>query len=201
MKPLDPGEDITQILQSLRKGDKKAESHLISLVYDELHAMAAQLMRGERADHMLQPTALVNEAYIRLLARRETDWQSRAHFFGVASHVMRHILVDYARQRLSGKRGLGIPSLAIDETLAVPAGRLEELLALEDALQKLEAEDPRATQVVVFRFYGGLTVEEIAEVMKLSPRTVKRDWQYGRAWLKTELGPRKANAAPGFQPH
>ena len=201
MQPPDAANDITQMLQRIRKGDKQAESRLISLVYGELHAMAAKLMRREKADHILQPTALVNEAYIRLLAQRETDWQNRAHFFCVASQVMRHILVDYARQRLSGRRGGGMVSVTINETLVVSNSRLEELLVIEDALQDLETEDPRVARVVVFRFFGGLSAEEIAEVMQLSPRTVQRDWQYGRAWLKRKLGSRNTDAASGSQRH
>jgi RNA polymerase sigma-70 factor, ECF subfamily len=198
--PPDEREEITQVLHKLQAGDKQAESQLICLVYKELHAMAAQLMRRERPDHLLQPTALVNEAYIRLASHRDTGWRSRAHFFGVAAQVMRHILVDYARQRRTGKRGAGLETLIIDEALVMSPDRLEELLILEDALEKLEAEDARAGQVVVFRFYGGLTVEEIAEVMHVSPRTVKRDWKYGRAWLKAELGVRSLDDAPGVKP-
>jgi RNA polymerase sigma-70 factor (ECF subfamily) len=183
-------EDVTQLLKSLRTGDKKAESRLIALVYDELRTMASRFMRRERADHTLQTTALVNEAYLRLVVQRETDWKDRAHFFGVAAQVMRHILVDYARGRLSGKRGGGMANIPLDDALVISEDRLEDLLVLDSAFQKLEEEDPRATQVVIFRFYGGLTVEEIAEVLRISPRTVKRDWNYGRAWLRAELSSR-----------
>ena len=180
-------EDITQLLQSLRTGDKAAESRLVSLVYRELYAIASRLMRHERPDHTLQPTALVNEAYLKLVCQRDTDWKDRRHFFGTAAHVMRHILIDLARQHLAGKRGGGSTFKTLDEVMAISPGRLEDLLVVEDALQRLEIEDPRAGQVFVLRFYGGLDVEEVAEIVQLSTRTVKRDWNYGRAWLKAEL--------------
>lgn len=182
------GEHLTELLRNLRVGDKAAESQLIPVVYGELHAIAARLMRQERPDHTLQATALVNEAYIRLMGDHETDWKDRAHFFGVAAQVMRHYLVDYARQRLSHKRGAGVVQLTLDDALIVAPDRLGDLLELEEALNRLEAEDPRALKVVVYRFYGGLSTDEIAEIMQVSSRTVKRDWNFGRAWLKTELG-------------
>ena len=186
--PAHSAEQVTELLQNVRFGDKTAESRLIPMVYGELHAIAARLMRQERADHTLQATALVNEAYIRLMADHNTDWKDRAHFFGVAAQVMRHFLVDYARQRLSHKRGAGVVQLTIDDALIVAPDRLGDLLELEEALDRLEAEDPRALKVVVYRFYGGLSVDEIAEIMQVSSRTVKREWNYGRAWLKIELG-------------
>jgi RNA polymerase sigma factor (TIGR02999 family) len=188
-------ENITQLLRDVRTGDKNAEARLIELVYDELHEIAARNLRRERPGHTLQATALVNEAYMRLASLKETDWKSRAHFFAVAAQVMRHILVDYARNRLSEKRGAGLPALPIDEALTFSDDRLEQLLVLEDALQKLENQDSRANQVVVMRFYGGLSMEEIAEVLQVSARTVKRDWNYGRAWLKSELGPKTGDDA------
>jgi RNA polymerase sigma factor (TIGR02999 family) len=195
-----PPEDVTQILRSLRGGDSGAQSRLMSLVYRELHEIAARLMRRERRDHTLQATALVNEAYVRLAAKREADWTDRAHFYGVAAQVMRHILVDHARQRLSRKRGAGAGALRLDEALVIAPNRLEDLLVLEDALSKLEQEDPRASRVVVYRFFGGLTVEEIAEIMRLAPRTVKRDWNYARAWLKAELKPKTRDVSSQQQP-
>jgi RNA polymerase sigma factor (TIGR02999 family) len=194
-------ENITQLLRDVRTGDKNAEARLIELVYDELHEIAARNLRRERPGHTLQATALVNEAYMRLTSLKETDWKSRAHFFAVAAQVMRHILVDYARNRLSEKRGAGLPALPIDEALTFSDDRLEQLLVLEDALQKLEIQDSRANQVVVMRFYGGLSMEEIAEVLQVSARTVKRDWNYGRAWLKSELGPKTGDDASITSPH
>jgi RNA polymerase sigma factor (TIGR02999 family) len=194
-------DEITQLLRNVRAGDKAAESRLIELVYGELREIAARYLRRERRGHTLQATALVNEAYVRLVALRETDWKSRAHFFAVAAQVMRHILVDYARNRLSEKRGSGQPAMPLDEALTFSDDRLEQLLVLEDALQKLEVHDARANQVVVMRFYGGLSTDEIAEVLQVSVRTVKRDWNYGRAWLKSELGPRPADDAAHASTH
>lgn len=196
--PKESGEQLTELLQALRFGDKSTESRLVPLLYDELHAIATRLMRLERGDHTLQPTALVNEAYLRLLTGRETEWKNRAHFFGVAAQVMRHFLVDYARQRLSRKRGAGAMRLVVADALIVDPSRLGELLELEDALNRLEAEDPRALKVVVCRFYGGLSIDEIAEIMHVSTRTVQRDWNFGRAWLKTELSAGR-NGRKGFK--
>ena len=188
------GDDVTALLKGLRSGDKSAESELVALVYRELKKIASRLMRKERPDHTLQTTALVNEAYIRLVGDREVEWHDRAHFYGVAAQVMRHILVDYARQRLCEKRGGGAGLLPLDEALVITSSKWEDLLALEAALERLEREDPRVNQVVVFRFFGGLSVEEVAEVLKISARTVKRDWNYGRAWLRTELAAQTENA-------
>jgi len=191
---------VTEILQCLREGDQNAAPRLMSAVYGELRAIAGKLMRAERRDHTLQPSALVHEAYLRLVSVRDADWKDRAHFFAVAAQVMRHILVDYARQRRSGKRGGGIPPLDASLTVMVAPEKLEDLLVLEDLLERLEAEDPRAAKVVVYRFFGGLTVEEIAAVMQLSTRSVKRDWSYGRAWLKARLSPRVQHAEQQSKP-
>jgi RNA polymerase sigma-70 factor, ECF subfamily len=180
-------DDITELLHKMREGDGEAERRLMSLVYGELHGIAVHLMRAEHSDHILQPTALVNEAFLRLAAHRQTNWKDRAHFFAVASQVMRHVLVDYARQRLSYKRGAGLQPVNADLAVVVSEDRLEHLLVLDDLLHKLEADDARAAQVVMYRLFGGLGVEEIAQVMKISSRSVKRDWQYGRAWLKARL--------------
>lgn len=182
-------EDITLLLNHVRSGDKDAESRLISLVYDELHSIASRQIHRERSDHTLQATALVNEAYVKLFAQPQGDWKDRAHFFAIASQVMRHILTDYARASLAGKRGGGLPLLPLDEAIVFSENRLEELLVLEDALARLELHDARVIQVLVMRFYGGLKLEEIAHVLQVSPRTVKRDWKYGRAWLKADLNP------------
>ena len=180
-------EEITLLLSEARAGDKDAESRLMAVVYGELHRMAARYLSRERPGHTLQATALVHEAYMRLFAESETDFHSRAHFFGMAAQVMRHILVDYARQHLAGKRGSGKMPLSLENALVVADDRLEQLLILEDALLRLERHDPRVNQVVVMRFYGGLTLDEIADVLQISARTVKRDWKYGQTWLKAEL--------------
>ena len=182
-------EEITLLLSEARAGDKDAESRLIAAVYNELHRLAARYLSQERPGHTLQATALVHEAYMRLFSDSSTDFESRAHFFGMAAQVMRHILIDYARQRLAGKRGSGKLPLSLENALVVADDRLEQLLVLEDALLRLERHDSRVNQVVVMRFYGGLTLDEIAEVLQISSRTVKRDWKYGQTWLKAELAP------------
>ncbi len=184
--------EITQLLKSLGKGDRTAEARLIELVHPELRAMAARMMRGEAPDHTLQPTALVNEAYLHLVSQKESDWKDRAHFFGVAAQVMRHILVDHARKQTAQKRGGRSVHFQLDDCLMVSKERLEDLLVLEEALEKLEHHDPRAIQVFVMRFFGGLSIDETAEVLQISSRTVKRDWNYGRAWLRTELSGKSA---------
>jgi len=185
-------EDITQLLDSVRAGDKDAESRLISMVYAELHVIASRQIQRERTGHTLQTTALVNEAYVKLFAEPQENWKNRVHFFALASQVMRHILIDYARTKFAGKRGGGAKFVPIEEALTISEDRLEELLILEDALTKLEHHDSRVTQVVVMRFYGGLDVDEIADYLQVSVRTVKRDWKYGRTWLKAELSPKGA---------
>jgi len=194
-------DDVTILLNSVRLGDKEAESRLVALVYEELHKLAARYLRRERPGHTLQTTALVNEAYLRLTSERGTDWKNRAHFFGVAAQVMRHILVDHARNRLSEKRGGGATHLPIENCLVFSDDRIEQFLTLEAALQKLERHDPRAIRVVVLRFYGGLSIEEIAEVLQISPRTVKRDWNYSRAWLRAEIGPNVSHEPRVPNPH
>ena len=179
--------EVTKLLLAWSQGEPSALERLVPLVHAELSRLAHHYMAGERTGHTLQTTALVNEAYLKLVCQRDTDWKDRRHFFGTAAHVMRHILIDLARQHLAGKRGGGSTFKTLDEVMAISPGRLEDLLVVEDALQRLEIEDPRAGQVFVLRFYGGLDVEEVAEIVQLSTRTVKRDWNYGRAWLKAEL--------------
>jgi RNA polymerase sigma-70 factor, ECF subfamily len=181
-------EDITALLHRFRQGDDEARAALIAAVYDELKIMAARYMRRERGGHTLQTTALVNEAYLRLIQVKSADWQDRAHFFAVAAQVMRSILVDHARKHLAGKRGGGMDMLQLDEGLAFSPKRPEPLLELDEALTKLMKYDNRAGRIIELRFFGGLSVEETAEVLKISPRTVKREWSFGRAWLRTELG-------------
>jgi RNA polymerase sigma factor (TIGR02999 family) len=159
----------------------------MSAVYEQLHRMAARQMRRERPGHTLQTTALVNEAYLKLVNQKETDWKNRAHFFGVAARVMRRILVDHARGRLAGKRGGGLEALPLNEALVFSEDRCAQVVALDDALKQLETKDERVSRVVELRFFAGLSVDETAEALRISARTVKRDWNFGRAWLRSEL--------------
>lgn len=183
--------DITRLLGELRRGSPDAEAKLLPLVYEHLHRLAAHYMRQERPDHTLQTTALLNEAYLRLVSQEKTDWQDRAHFFGIASRLMREILVDHARGRQAGKRGGLVEKLPIDEVRDFPPSKSRELVELDDALRSLEELDPRQARIVELRFFGGLTVEETAEVLGISPRTVKREWTVARAWLHGELSGKK----------
>lgn len=181
-----PG-DITELLLALRAGNPAAEAKLIPAVYEQLHRLANHYMRQERPDHTLQPTALVNEAYLRLTAQPIIDWKDRAHFFGVAARVMRQIVIEYARAHGAKKRGAFIQKVFLDEALEFSPERSRELIALDEALKNLEQLSPRQSRVVELRFFGGLSVEETAEVLGTSPRTVKRDWNVARAWLYGEL--------------
>lgn len=180
-------DNISALLQKVNTGDKGAEDELLTGLYRELRRLAAGYLRGDRLDHTLQPTALVNEAYVKMLGSQKVSWQNRAHFFGVAARAMRQILIDHARARMTDKRGGGVDLLQLDEALVFDKGRPSELLALNDALDLLEREVPRAHRIVELRFFGGLSIEETAEVMGLSARTVKREWSFGRAWLRGEL--------------
>lgn len=179
--------EITALLVELRRGNQDAEAKLIPLVYRELHRLAAHYMRRERPNHTLQPTALVNEAYLRLAAEPERNWQDRAHFFGFAARLMRQILVEHARARQAEKRSAFAQKVSLDETLGFSRERPRELIALDDALKCLEQLNPRQSRVVELRFFGGLSVEETAEVLGTSARTVKRDWNVARAWLLGQL--------------
>jgi RNA polymerase sigma-70 factor, ECF subfamily len=181
-----PGE-ITRVLVQLKKGDKSAANDLIPLVYPHLRSLASYYMRRERPDHTLQATGLVHEAFIRLLKQENLAWEDRNHFFGVAAGLMRRILVDYARAHRAGKRGGG-RDLPLDEALVFAEERSSELIALDDALLQLAEWDPRQSRIVELRFFAGLTEEEVAEVLGISVRTVKRDWAAARAWLHGELG-------------
>lgn len=180
-----PGE-ITRLLGELRAGRQDAASRLVPVVYGELRRMAAHYMRWERQDHTLQPTALVHEAYLRLVGQRE-DWRNRAHFFGVAAQLMRRILVDHARGHQAEKRGGAWPKVSLDEAFVYSQEKSGELLAIDEALARLEQWDPRQSRIVELRFFVGLTVEETAEVLGVSPKTVKRDWSVARAWLRGEM--------------
>jgi RNA polymerase sigma factor (TIGR02999 family) len=180
-------EQITNLLVRWSKGDEKAMEQLTPMVYDDLRKLARWLSRGERPEHTLQPTALVNEAYLRLAEDKKIIWQNRAHFFAVASRVMRHILVDYARQHNRAKRGGGAVLLPLDEALVFAPEVSSGLLALNTALQHLSETDQRKARVVELRYFGGLTVEETAEVLQVSPHTIMRDWDVAKAWLRREI--------------
>jgi len=181
-----PGE-ITVLLARVRTGDHAAEAKLIPLIYRELRTRAASLMRNERPDHILQPTALVHEAYLRLMAQKEVDWHSRAHFFAVASQVMRRILVDDARARKTEKRGGAARRVEMEDVTQMSGRASLDVDALDEAIARLEQFDLRQGQIVVMRFFAGLTEGEIAGVLGISERTVKRDWRVARAWLRAEL--------------
>lgn len=181
-----PGE-VTQLLAQLRAGDRDAESKLMPLVYVELRRLAAYYMRGERADHTLQPTALVHEAYIRLIKMNKVDWQSRSHFFATAATAMRRILVDHARAHQANKREGLRDAISLDKALVVSPARSAELIALDDALHRLAKFDARQSKIVELRYFGGLSDEEIAAVLDISTRTVKRDWRAAKAWLYDEV--------------
>ena len=185
---MDPAiHDVTLLLGELTKGNKEAESKLIPLVYDELHRLAQRHMRRERIGHTLQTTALVNEAYLKVVEQRSVKWQNRAHFFAIAAQLMRRILIDHARNHLREKRGGGQRSLPLDEALVFSPEQSLDLLKLDKSLSRLAELDPRQSRVVELRFFGGLTVEEAAEVLQVSPKTVKRDWSMAKAWLHGDL--------------
>jgi RNA polymerase sigma-70 factor, ECF subfamily len=180
--------EVTRLLVEFSHGSPGAEAKLIPLVYDHLHRLAASYMRGERPDHTLQPTGLVNEAYLRLVSQEGKEWRDRAHFFGIAARLMRQILVEHARARHAAKRGGStqiVVSMSNEADLS--SARSRDVIELDDALHCLERIDPQQAHIVELRFFGGLTVEETAEVLCISPRTVKRDWAVARAWLHGEL--------------
>jgi RNA polymerase sigma-70 factor, ECF subfamily len=179
--------DVTLLLGKMGKGDEAAAAKLISLVYGELRRLAGAYMRRERSDHTLQPTALVHEAYLKLVEQRSVDWQSRAHFFGIAAQMMRRILIDHARGHLRDKRGGGAIPVPLDEALVFAPEQASELVRLDESLERLAKIDPRQGKIVELRFFGGLTVEQTAEVMGISPKTVKRDWSMAKAWLHGDL--------------
>ena len=183
-----PG-DVTALLGDWSRGNRTALDQLLPLVYAELRRVAARQLRNERADHTLQPTALVHEVYIRLVDQRQVDWQNRAHFFGVSAQVMRRILVDHARRHGASKRGEGVRCVSIDEAKDVAAASNDiPIVALDYALDRLEKVDSALAKIVELRAFGGLTIEEAAHVLSVSPSTVKRDWRTAKAWLNRELG-------------
>jgi len=187
--------DVTALLGELTKGNPDAGPKLIPLVYGELRRMAAGYMRRERTGHTLQATALVHEAYLKLLGQHSVDWQNRAHFFGIAAQVMRRILIDHARSHVRDKRGGGREAVPLDEALVFSPEKSADFLELDSALDRLAELDPRQARIVELRFFGGLTVEEAAEVLGISPKTVKRDWSVAKAWLHGELKATYGNEA------
>lgn len=181
-------ENVTQLLVNWGNGDRAALDALAPMVYDELRRLAQSYLRRERSDHTLQGTALVNEAYLRLVDQRNVQWQNRAHFFGVAAQMIRRILVDHARGHQAAKRGAGAAKLSLDEALAVPGTNQDlNLVNLDEALETLQALDARQARIIELRYFTGLSIEETAEVMAISPATVKREWTAARAWLFREL--------------
>jgi len=182
--------EVTRLLLAWNDGDADALARLTPLVYRELHRLAHRYMAGERQGHTLQTSALVNEAYMKLVDLRQMHWKSRAHFLAMSAQLMRRILVDFARRRHYLKRGAGALHLAMDDELAAGSGGTAELIAIDDALKALEAWDARKARVVELRFFGGLSVEETAEILKVSADTVVRDWKLSKTWLKREMAKR-----------
>lgn len=180
-------QEITQLLIAWSNGDQAALDKLVPLVYDDLHRLAQRYMDREPAGHTLQTTALVNEAYLRLVEQKSMKWQNRAHFFAISAQLMRRILVSMARARHANKRGGEARQVSLDEALVISEERAAELVALDEAMNELAAIDPRRSRVVELRYFGGLSVEETAEVLKISPETVMRDWKRAKAWLYAEL--------------
>jgi RNA polymerase sigma factor (TIGR02999 family) len=188
--PVPPSHQVTRLLVDWRNGDQGALEQLIPLVHDELRRVARRHMAHERVGHTLQATALVNEAYVRLIDVRQVNWQDRAHFFAMSSRLMRRVLVDFARSKGYQKRGAGAQKVSLDEALIVSAEPGADLVALDDALDALAVFDARKAQVVEMRFFGGLSVEETAEALNVSVDTVMRDWKLAKAWLLRELAGR-----------
>jgi RNA polymerase sigma-70 factor (ECF subfamily) len=183
-----PGaEDLTGILNRASRGDDSAVNRLMPLVYDELRALAESYLQQERPDHTLQATALVHEAYVRLVRQEEVEWQSRAHFFAVAAQAIRRILVDHARGRQRAKRGGDRQRVRLEEDVALAKGRDLDLLALDEAMEKLATLHERQARIVELRFFGGLSLKDVAKFLGISPRTVDGDWSMARAWLRREL--------------
>ena len=190
-----PAHDVTQLLQAWREGDERALEKLMPLVYQELHRLAQRYMARESPGHTLQTTALVNEAYLRLVGAGKLNFQNRAHFFAVSAQLMRRILVEFARRQGSLKRGGDVQRVSLEESVVVYGERGADLVALDDALIALAAIDARRSRVVEMRFFGGLSVEETAEVLKVSPETVMHDWKLAKAWLLREMSGDKRDEA------
>lgn len=185
--PLSSPPTITQLLVAWKQGDQQALDQLTPLVYRELRRLAHGYLAGERRGHVLQTTALVNEAFVRLIDWQQVEWQSRAHFFGVAATLMRHILVQFAREQQAAKRGGKAIQVSLSEAASISTKNNPDLVALDDALTALEKLDPRQARTVELRFFGGLTLEEAAEVLRVSVTTVRRDWRMAQAWLHQQL--------------
>jgi RNA polymerase sigma factor (TIGR02999 family) len=185
--------EITQLLAAWSNGNQAALDKLYPLVYDELHRLARHYMSRERQGHTLQTTALINEAYVRLVDQKQVRWANRSHFFAISAQIMRRILIDHARRHAYAKRGGGARQVSLEETAAVLRDRSGELIRLDEALKSLAEVDPRRSQVVELRYFGGLSNEEIAGVLKISENTVTRDWNLARAWLYQQLGGNAAN--------
>jgi RNA polymerase sigma-70 factor, ECF subfamily len=194
--------EVTRLLKAMNAGDEAAGEQLLPLVYKELHRIAEAYMRRERPDHTLQATALIHEAYLRLVGD-EVEWRDRGHFIGLAAHVMRRVLVDYARQHKAERRAGGLQRVEMEDKFAISPERLDEVLFLDTALARLKEESPRQAQVVELRYFGGLSVEQIAAMLGVAPRSVKRDWSLARIFLYRELLPgatlpeRKEEEEPG----
>ena len=179
--------EITRLLADWSNGDQRALEKLTPLVYEELRRLAKRYLRQERPGHTLQSTALVHEAYLKLVGQHDVRWQNRAHFLGIAARLIRRILVDYARNRYAQKRGAEAPKLSLDEALAVSEGRDLDLVSLDEALQALAEFDERQSRIVELRFFAGLSIDEAAELLRVSPATIKREWTAARAWLFREM--------------
>jgi RNA polymerase sigma-70 factor (ECF subfamily) len=192
--------DVTSLLNKLAAGDQEAAAQLVPLVYEELRRLAARRLRQERPDHTLQATALVHEAYLKLSAQGNAKWQNRTQFFAVASHVMRRILVDYARGQQRIRRGGKQQKVSLDDVVLVSPDRTEEVLTVHESLSRLEKLDARQARIVELRYFGGLTVEEIAEVVGISTKTVTRELNVAKAWLYGDLKERNADDAPQLGP-
>jgi RNA polymerase sigma factor (TIGR02999 family) len=179
--------EVTVFLKAWSNGDRAAADVLMTLVYDEMRKLAASYLRQQRSDHTLQPTALVHEAYMKLIDVSDVNWQDRAHFFAVAAQTMRHILIDHARAIATDKRGGDLHKIELDEAISFSKEQNVDLIELDEALQLLAIQDEQQSKIVELRFFGGLTIEETAEVLKISPATIKRDWAIARAWLFRQL--------------
>ncbi len=179
--------EVTQILQDLKDRQGEASEKLLPLVYNELRKLAGSYMRRERPDHTLQATALVHEAYLRLIDQTQADWKDRVHFFGIAARLMRQILVDHAREHNAQKRGGEVTKISIDEAISFTDEKEVDLVMLDSALKTLSSFDPEQCRIVELRFFGGLTIEETAEVLNISESTVKREWGLAKAWLRREI--------------
>jgi RNA polymerase sigma factor (TIGR02999 family) len=196
---VEPAPDVTLLLNKLAAGDQNAAAELVPLVYEELRRLAARHLAHERPDHTLQATALVHEAYVKLAAQKDAKWQNRAQFFGVASQAMRRILVDYARGKQRIRRGGKQQKVLLDDVLLVAPGRTEEVLAVHESLSRLETLDARQARIVELRYFGGLKVDEIAEVVGISAKTVMRELNVAKAWLYGDLKDRRADGVPSDQ--